>query len=186
MTIYFLFGPTGTGKSYVGDLLSKKTGLLHIDGDKYITPLMRNALAQETPITREMIDEFVWVLVDKIKAQLAKDAKASFIISQAMYMNEHRQILLDAFPGNMQLILIQSDEKIRKSRILSRYNAGKSKVTVKCAEEMDPKFEAPDHDFNVLDNNDQDELLYQAFESLYEIKTPHLPQDPIRPRPVLV
>ena len=178
MTIYFLFGKTGTGKSYVGEILANRTGLSHIDGDKFITPRMRLALANETPITREMIDEFVWVLVDKIKDKLQGGSDVSFIVSQAMYMNAHRQILLTEFGDQIKLVLIDSDEAIRKKRIEARFESGLSKVTVACAEEMDPKFEQPLHPHHTLKNNDQDDTIYLAFQALFDLEKTCQPAGP--------
>lgn len=166
MTIYFLFGKTGTGKSYVGDILANRTGLPHIDGDKFITSKMREALATETPIKREMIDEFVLVLVDKIKGLLGDDPDTSFIVSQAMYMNEHRQILLSAFGDHIKLILIDSDDAIRQERIKTRFEAEESKVTLEVAAEMDAKYEKPSHIHDTLSNDNDNEAIYQAFQAL--------------------
>lgn len=71
MTIYFLFGKTGSGKSYIGRLL-EKLNIIHIDGDKHITPRMVDCLIEDEQMTPEMIDEFVNVLIDVIKIQKEK------------------------------------------------------------------------------------------------------------------
>lgn len=71
MTIYFLFGKTGSGKSYVGRLLEKQN-ILHIDGDNHITPRMLDCLIEDEQMTPDMIDEFVVVLIDVIKNQKEK------------------------------------------------------------------------------------------------------------------
>lgn len=71
MTIYFLFGKTGSGKSYVGRLLEKQN-ILHIDGDNHITPRMLDCLIEDEQMTPDMIDEFVVVLIDVIKNQKKK------------------------------------------------------------------------------------------------------------------
>lgn len=68
MAVYFLFGKTGSGKSYIGGLL-EKLNILHIDGDKHITQKMLDCLIEDEQMTPEMIDEFVNVLIDVIKTQ---------------------------------------------------------------------------------------------------------------------
>lgn len=71
MTIYFLFGKTGSGKSYIGELL-RQLSIVHIDGDNHITQKMRDCLIEDEQMTPEMIDEFVDVLIDVIKTQKLK------------------------------------------------------------------------------------------------------------------
>lgn len=71
MTVYFLFGKTGSGKSYLGRLLEKQN-IIHIDGDKHITQRMLDCLIEDEQMTPDMIDEFVMVLIDVIKKQKEK------------------------------------------------------------------------------------------------------------------
>lgn len=89
MTIYFLFGKTGSGKSYIGELL-RQLNIVHIDGDNHITQKMRDCLIEDEQMTPEMIDEFVDVLIDVINTQKENTQRefcyfASDVSRQASY-----------------------------------------------------------------------------------------------------
>lgn len=165
MTIYFLLGRTGTGKTYVGENLKRKTGLPHYDGDKFITQEMRDALEKDIPLTRPMIDAFVEKLKGDIALLMEKHPGESFIISQALYMNEHREILLSAHP-ELRLIWVDSDEGIRQGRIKERFINGDSRVSPECAREMDTHFEAPEVPYDILMNDGNDVALLEDFQEI--------------------
>ncbi|MFJ1267134.1 hypothetical protein ACD661_01025 [Legionella lytica] len=158
MTIYFLFGKTGSGKSYIGELLEKRN-ILHIDGDKHITPRMLDCLMEDEQMTPDIIDEFVDVLIDVIKVQKEKTPAQSFVISQAMYLDKHRLKLLNAIP-DLKFVMIEVEPKLRVNFITCRYQNNKSKVSLRYANEMDKFFERPSHEIILFENNHQeDEIL---------------------------
>ncbi|WP_058534690.1 hypothetical protein [Legionella saoudiensis] len=173
MTIYFLFGKTGSGKSYIGQLL-EKLNILHIDGDKHITPRMQDCLIENDQMTPDMIDEFVHVLIDVIKTQKEKTPAQSFAISQAMYLDKHRLKLLNAIP-DLKFIMIDIDPTLRESFITSRYQDKKSKVSLQYANEMDKFFERPSHEIILFENFPKaDEILikqiHEKMPALFNIK----------------
>jgi len=151
MTVYFLFGKTGSGKSYIGEQL-ERMGIHHIDGDKHITQRMRDCLLEGEQMTRDMIDAFVEVLVNVIKAQKLKAPQQSFVISQAMYMDHHRHRLLSAIP-ELKFVMIDVIQAIREDRVSSRFDNNQSKVSLSYAKDMDKFFEAPTHEVLLLQNN---------------------------------
>lgn len=160
MAVYFLFGKTGSGKSYIGGLL-EKLNILHIDGDKHITKKMLDCLIEDEQMTPEMIDEFVNVLIDVIKTQKENTPEQSFVISQAMYLDKHRLKLLNAIP-DLKFVMIEVEAKIRENFITSRYQNNKSKVSLRYANEMDKFFERPSHEIILFENNHQaDDILIQ-------------------------
>lgn len=160
MTIYFLFGKTGSGKSYIGRLL-ERLDIIHIDGDKHITQRMLDCLIEDEQMTPEMIDEFVDVLIDVINTQKEKTPQQSFALSQAMYLDEHRLKLLNAIP-ELKFVLINVAPKLRERFITSRFQNKESKVSLQYANEMDEFFESPSHELIVFENNQQaDEALIE-------------------------
>ncbi|HAT1821773.1 TPA: hypothetical protein JAZ42_14180 [Legionella pneumophila] len=160
MTIYFLFGKTGSGKSYIGDLL-RQLSIVHIDGDNHITPKMRDCLIEDEQMTPEMIDEFVDVLIDVIKIQKTKTPNESFVISQAMYLDKHRLKLLNAIP-ELKFVMIDVTPVLRASRITNRFRNQESKVSLRYANKMDIFFEYPSHETIRLENNQSsDETLIE-------------------------
>ncbi|KTD22854.1 Uncharacterised protein [Legionella lansingensis] len=160
MTIYFLFGKTGSGKSYIGRLL-EKLNIIHIDGDKHITPRMLDCLIEDEQMTPEMIDEFVNVLIDVIKTQQEKTPKQSFVVSQAMYLDKHRLKLLNAIP-ELKFVMIDIAPRLRESFITSRFQNKESKISPRYANEMDKFFESPSHEIIRFENNQEaDEILIE-------------------------
>ncbi|HAT8123723.1 hypothetical protein SC404_10820 [Legionella pneumophila serogroup 1] len=160
MTIYFLFGKTGSGKSYIGELL-RQLSIVHIDGDNHITPKMRDCLIEDEQMTPEMIDEFVDVLIDVIKIQKTKTPNESFVISQAMYLDKHRLKLLNAIP-ELKFVMIDVTPVLRASRITNRFRNQESKVSLRYANKMDIFFEYPSHETIRLENNQSsDETLIE-------------------------
>ncbi|MDR3501257.1 MAG: zeta toxin family protein [Legionella sp.] len=172
MTIYFLFGKTGSGKSYIGSLLENRN-IIHIDGDKHITPRMLDCLIEDEQMTPQMIDEFVNVLIDVIKTQKEKTPKQSFVISQAMYLDKHRLKLLNAI-SDLKFVMIEVESTLRENFISSRYQNKKSKVSLRYANEMDKFFERPSHEIILFENNSkEDDLLikkiYEKMPALFNI-----------------
>nr|WP_225316876.1 zeta toxin family protein [Legionella longbeachae] len=160
MTIYFLFGKTGSGKSYIGRLL-EQLNILHIDGDKHITPRMLDCLIEDEQMTSEMIDEFVNVLIDIIKTQKEKTPTQSFVISQAMYLDKNRLKLLNAIP-ELKFVMIDAPPRLRENFINSRFQNKESKVSPQYAKEMDKFFEKPSHEIILFENNEKtDEALIE-------------------------
>ncbi|MCL9685631.1 zeta toxin family protein [Legionella maioricensis] len=163
MTIYFLFGKTGSGKSYIGGLL-EKLNIIHIDGDKHITPRMLDCLIEDEQMTSEMIDEFVNVLINVIKTQKEKTPQQSFVISQAMYLDKNRLKLLNAIP-ELKFVMIDVAPKLRESFITSRFQNKESKVSPRYAKEMDKFFDSPSHEVILLKNSQEsDEILIEQIQ----------------------
>lgn len=157
MTIYFLFGQTGTGKSYVGELLEER-GFYHLEGDKHITSAMREYLQCGQQMTREMIQEFVRELIKVIQAEQQSQGEP-FIVSQAMYVDQYRNQILAAVP-DVKFVWVKSDPEQRQQRVLERFTKKESRVDVEYAREMEQFFENPTHPVTILDNSAcQDEEL---------------------------
>lgn len=174
MTIYFLFGKTGSGKSYIGSLL-EKLNIIHIDGDKHITPRMIDCLIEDEQMTPEMIDEFVNVLIDVIKTQREKTPKQSFVISQAMYLDKNRLKLLNAIP-ELKFAMIDVAPRLRESFVTTRFQNKESKVSPRYAKEMDKFFESPSHEIILFENTQEtDEILmkqiHEKMPALFNIVT---------------
>lgn len=160
MTIYFLFGKTGAGKSYIGRLL-EKLNIIHIDGDKHITSRMLDCLIEDEQMTPEMIEEFVSVLINVIKMQKEKTPNQSFVISQAMYLDKHRLRLLNSIP-ELKFVMIDVAPSLRESFITSRFQNKESKVSPRYANDMDKFFESPSHEIILFENNQKgDEILIE-------------------------
>ncbi|WP_454781737.1 hypothetical protein [Legionella sp. WA2022007384] len=166
MIIYFLFGKTGSGKSYIGKLL-EKLNIIHIDGDKHITPRMLDCLIEDEQMTPEMIDEYVNVLIDVIKTQKEKNPEQGFVVSQAMYLDKYRLKLLHAIP-ELKFVLIDVAPTVRAHFLTRRFQNKESKVSPRYANEMDKFFENPSHQIIPFENNQaaDDVLIEQIHEKM--------------------
>jgi gluconate kinase len=163
MTVYFLYGKTGSGKSYIGSLLEQHH-IIHIDGDNYITQTMKDCLAKRVQMTPTMIDEFVEALIDVINQKKKENPEQSFVISQALYLDKHRLKLLKAIP-DLQFVLMDVKPVLRAGRISSRFQNNESKVSLSYAIGMDKFFEDPTHDIIRFENNqDSDEALLEQIQ----------------------
>ncbi|WP_454784166.1 hypothetical protein [Legionella sp. WA2024007413] len=180
MTVYFLFGKTGSGKSYIGKML-EKLDIIHIDGDKHITPRMLDCLIEDEQMTPEMIDEYVSVLIEVIKTQKEKDPARSFVISQAMYLDKYRLKLLHAIP-ELKFVMIDVEPKVREHFITQRFQNKESKVSPRYAKEMDKFFETPSHDIIRFENNLQTEdffmeQIHEKMPALFNLENEVTPMD---------
>ena len=97
--VWLLFGLSGSGKSYVGDVISRAWGwsLYHADDD--ITSAMQEALAQAQPFTDVMRDEFFAQLVARIESRRDCDTGRPLVVTQGVYKRRHREWLQQQVPG---------------------------------------------------------------------------------------
>lgn len=161
MKIYLLFGKTGSGKTYIGKLLENQH-IFHIDGDKHITDEMRDCLRTDTQMTEVMIGRFVKHLATVIN-QYKEQRTESFVVTQALYLDEYRQELLSAIP-ELEFVLVDSPETARMQRIKARNDLGESKVTPAYALQMDKRFEQPKHSYKLIMNCDNKLKLQHSLE----------------------
>ncbi len=163
MKVYLLFGKTGSGKSYIGELLERQH-ISHIDGDKHITNEMRECLKTNKQMTEEMIGRFVTHLAAVIN-QHKQDHPHAFVVTQALYLDCYRQELLQAVP-DLEFILIDSNEPRRMQRIRERFERGESKVTPVYATKMDERFEQPTHPYKCIVNEGNSDHLQVLLEEI--------------------
>jgi len=137
MSLLILFGPTGAGKTFVGQLLKQKLNYHFYDGDTDLTPEIKKALNNMQPITSLMRDQFINRLLSSIGSLQQKHSK--LVVAQAFIQEKHRQQLLKKFP-QAQFILINTPQTIRHQRRKKRALYPWSQAYVS---KMDRLFEAP-------------------------------------------
>jgi gluconate kinase len=98
-TIFILFGEMGCGKTFYGRQMAtnrSQTGF-HTrfwDADEAATQDMIDCIDEFKPMNRDMISRYVNILKTSI-VRKAEEASSDLIISQALYMDEHRQQIID-------------------------------------------------------------------------------------------
>lgn len=80
----------GGGKNYWGENFANFVpNALFFDGDTVIPAAMRERVVNFKPLTREMIEEYIEILIEKIELQ-AEQCR-HLIVAQALYFDEDRK-----------------------------------------------------------------------------------------------
>lgn len=98
-TIFLLFGEMGCGKTHHGRkmALNRTRAGYHArfwDADEAATPDMIECICSFKPMNRDMIMAYVNILKTAI-VRKAEETDSDLIVSQALYVDEHRQQLID-------------------------------------------------------------------------------------------
>ena len=112
--LIILFGLSGSGKNYVGEILAEKFHYFFWDADSVLPAEMRESIKQKKSFTQIMRDNFTTIIIQHI-AQLTSQ-HANLVIAQAFYKETNRQQVLTAFPG-ANLIQIKAEPDIITARL---------------------------------------------------------------------
>ena len=140
----YLFGLPAAGKNYVGQVLAEDFGFTFYDGDRELTPEMRDAVREERPFTDAMRDRFYAQLVDHIAT--LRLAHSDLAVAQATFKERHRALVARAFP-DVVFVLVEAGEAVRLARL-----AQGNPVTVAYARQIAAFFEPPGHAHFVMRN----------------------------------
>ena len=152
--IIFLFGLSGAGKSYIGNLIGELADwhVYHADDD--LTAEMILALKEQRPFTDEMRDAYFPVVVERILA--LKTIYNRIVVTQGVYKQHHRDYLLANIPDMEMLCVDASDQFIVKR--LSRRAKG---IASDSAAALRRDFELPDRDTKVITNQSGESEIIQ-------------------------
>ncbi len=149
--LLFLFGLAGAGKSHVARLLASHADYVVYEGDGDLPPSMRAAIARKEPFTDAMRDELCTRLIARIQELSATHPR--LVVTQALYKEQHRQRVQQAFPAMKFLWVRASDDTIRE-RLVSRGDA----VTPDYAAKMRRNFEVPSGSIELLNEGSETEI----------------------------
>lgn len=144
--LIYLFGLPAAGKNYVGEVLAEAFGYTFYDGDRDLTPEMRDAVRDGRPFSDAMRDRFYTTLIERIAELRRRHADLAFC--QATFKERHRRLIADAFP-DVVFVLVEADEAVRAARLAR----GGNPVTVEYARRIAAFFEPPAHAHFVIENN---------------------------------
>lgn len=157
-SVLFLFGKSGAGKSYVGEIIGQILGWQVYDADDDITVEMQTALKEKRPFTNEMRDQYFPIVVDNILSRLKLDKH--LIVTQGVYKEKHRRYLKSSIP-NLELVFIDSSEDSIGGRLVSRQKG----IDNESANALANDFEFPKKGTKVITNNGgKKEILEQFFQ----------------------
>ena len=148
-TIWFLFGLSGAGKNYVGDLLASKTGWPVYHADRDLSPEMRLALAQKQPFTNAMRDDYFARLPALIRQH--QQAGLPLIVTQGAYKQRHRDVLQQHLP-HIRFIWVDAPPEM----ILQRLDNRRQGIGFDSAAALLRDFEPPPEGSCVVVHNDGD------------------------------
>ncbi|MDH7943946.1 AAA family ATPase [Pseudohongiella sp. SYSU M77423] len=160
-TVWFLFGLSGSGKSFAGDVLSRHYGwpVYHADDD--ITSAMREALNTAQPFTDAMRDEFFAVLLQTIRQRVSREPDKPLIVTQGAYKQRHRDWLQARLPQT-RFVWVKSDPQLIVDRLRSRRDG----ISVASATALTNDFEAPGPTAEVLVNDGSADDILLQFQAL--------------------
>jgi gluconate kinase len=144
--LIILFGPAGSGKNFIGDILAQDYGFYFWDADSALTPEMKQAIHHHQPFTDIMRDELTQSIIKE--ASQLKNHYPHLVISQALYKEKNRQQLLSAF-NQAKFIYVTTDKKIMEQRIGARQN----EVSQEYAKIISQYFEEPKTPAFIIYNN---------------------------------
>lgn len=158
--VWFLFGLSGSGKSYAGDLIARARGWSVYHADDDITPAMEQALATAQPFTDAMRDEYFVLLADRIRARQAQAGPDQpLIVTQGAYKQRSREFLQKQVPG-LALVWIDAPDALIVQRLRLR-SAG---ITQESAAALQQDFECPSPDSLRIVNDGGEEHILAQFE----------------------
>lgn len=160
-SILFLFGKSGSGKSYVGDILGEVLGWHVYHADEDLTEEMKLALKESRPFTNDMRDRYFSIVAKKILGLTKVHRRIA--VTQGAYKERHRDYLASNIPG-LEFVYIQSNEALIRER-LSKRECGISTASAKA---LDSDFEPPDSEINVIDNNGSKSEIIEQLSSIAE------------------
>jgi len=116
--IVFLFGTWGSGKSYIGELIQRECGLLHVEADIQFDKQMLNALHAKKFHELDLTDYYDRVVRDIFNFQRRTN---DFVVSQGIYQEHHRKMIFDVFSPDIRFVWVRSeDQALQKARLNER------------------------------------------------------------------
>lgn len=162
--VIYLYGLTGAGKNYVGDLIGKLSTYQVFHADSILTEKMQAAIIQKQVFTPEMRDEYFKNVAEHILDLIKNHQK--LVVTQATYKKVHRDFLKKKIP-NMDLICVTASLETIVQRLKLRNN----QVDLEYAAKMKAEFEAPLENQKVIYNDEiQDSEIIKQLNNFYAKK----------------
>jgi len=144
--LLILFGLSGAGKNFVGEILGKEFGYYFWDADTEISQDMRACILNKQLITQEMRDELTKMIALSITK--LKDQYSNIVISQALYKEKNRHQIALLYP-DANFILIKATQENIQNRLRQRNDW----VDLAYAEKMRLDFEEPKQVDSIIIND---------------------------------
>ncbi len=146
MSLLFVFGSPGVGKSYVSRVIQELSDFFYYDADADLTDDMIEAIQQERVFTDDMRQNYFNIVIRKTK-QLIQENK-NVVVAQALIKEANRQQVLGKLP-KIQLVHITANINVVNQRLKIRDNW----VSIEYASKIRAAFEKPLSPHITIDNN---------------------------------
>lgn len=158
--LLFLFGVSGAGKTFVGDLISSKLGYFHYDLDQDLTPAMRGAIAEKRSFTEDERDEYFEVVRGRVQEMARQHRRVVF--TQGAYKERHRDFLRRHIP-DLRTIWVKAPLEVVQDRLQTRAGG----VSSDYADMIARNFEAPTLGMVLLNDGVATDELWNRFLALF-------------------
>src|SRR6185312_6308619 len=153
--LLILFGLSGSGKNFVGEIIAKQFDYYHWDADLALTSAMKEQIPKQELFTQKMRDDFTQLLMAKII--ILRQQHKNIVISQALYKEKNRQQIALTYPEAKFIYITATQENI-----IARLKQRKNFVDEAYAEIMSHEFEVPEKaDAIILNNTDTAAIVCQ-------------------------
>ena len=116
--IVFLFGTWGSGKSYIGNMIQQKCGLLHMEADIQFDKQMLNALHSRNYHELDLTNYYHRVVSDIFNFQKRSN---DFVVSQGIYQETYRKMIFDVFDPDIRFVWVKPEDiTLQKKRLDDR------------------------------------------------------------------
>ncbi|MBL4584264.1 MAG: hypothetical protein JKX83_06580 [Pseudomonadales bacterium] len=156
----FLFGLSGSGKSYVGNLIAELDSwhVYHADDD--LTDEMKLALKEKRPFTETMRDNYFPVVVERILE--LKNKHQRLVVTQGVYKQRHRDILVSSIPM-LEMLCVDASNQCIGERLGDREGG----ITAQSAAALRKDFELPDSNTKIIVNQGGRQEIIQQLNRFY-------------------
>jgi gluconate kinase len=159
--LIILFGLSGAGKNFAGEILSKHFNYHFWDADVALPSDMLKAIEKQESFTQKMRDNFTKIIIENISR--LKTKYENIVVTQALYKDKNRKQIREAFPGAI-LIYIKADLE----KITVRLSKRNSAIDMKYAKKISLNFEEPPSSQKTIENNKNEEAIIEQLEAFFK------------------
>jgi gluconokinase len=147
-----LFGLAGSGKTWVGKLLSKYSNFYFWDADEALTEEMKICIQEKRSFTQEMRDRYFNIVMERMEMLCVQ--YTNVVVAQAFYKNKNRQQVLGKFSDSL-FIQVDVEFTILLNRIRKRNDAVDEMYAIK----LRANFETPIHPYHSIRNDHENDIV---------------------------
>ncbi|KPA50943.1 hypothetical protein [Photobacterium lucens] len=159
-SVLFLFGLSGAGKSYVGDVIGAHDDWFVYHADDDLTDEMLEVIQAEKPFTEEMRDNFFERISDKVNH--FRTLYPRIVVTQGAYKKKHRDFIRNNI-SDIEMIYVTATDSLIHQRLEYRLNG----ISNASAEAIKHIFEVPDPSVKTIFNYEGKSSIIEQLNSFY-------------------